>query len=108
MKEVRLPIGTVCLLKNGKKRIMITGFCPVDNGNKSIMYDYSGCMYPEGFISNKEVALFNHNQIDKIFYVGLIDEEEVYFKNKLSEMLDKIRKSSQSINEQPTIIQKFE
>ena len=59
MSEVRLPIGSVCLLKNGTKKVMITGFCPVDNVNKSIMYDYSGCMYPEGFISNKEVVAFD-------------------------------------------------
>lgn len=108
MNEIRLPIGSICLLKNGTKKVMVTGFCPVDNANKSIMYDYSGCMYPEGFISNKEVALFNHNQIDKIFHIGLIDEEEVYFKNKLSEMLDKIKESSQSINEQPQIIKILE
>ena len=31
MKEKYLPIGTVVTLQNAKKRIMIIGYCPVDN-----------------------------------------------------------------------------
>ena len=30
MEEKFLPIGTVVLLKNGTKRLMITGFCAVE------------------------------------------------------------------------------
>ena len=44
-----LPIGSVVLLKEEKKKIMITGFASVspDTGDK--VYDYSGCVYPEGY-----------------------------------------------------------
>ena len=69
MNEKYLPIGTVCMLKSGKKRVMITGFCVVPQEDKKKTYDYSGCMYPEGFLVSNQVCLFNHNQIEKIYYI---------------------------------------
>lgn len=87
--EKYLPIGTVVLLKGGKKRVMITGFCTVSEEDKSKVYDYSGCLYPEGFISSNQTLLFNHEQIEKIFHFGLVDDEEKTFKQRLNEMLKK-------------------
>ena len=88
--EKFLPIGTVVMLKGGKKRAMITGFCCVDENNKEKVFDYSGCLYPEGVISAKQILLFDHEQIDKIYHLGLVDDEERNFKNKLNEMIQKI------------------
>lgn len=82
-----LPIGTVVNLKNGTKRVMIIGFYPVDK-NSNTMYNYSGCLYPEGFISNNKLVLFNHNQIEKIYHMGLSDQEEMEFKNQLNTLLN--------------------
>ena len=76
MKEKYLPIGTVVLLKGGRKRAMITGFCSVAQENQEKIYDYSGCVYPEGYLSSNQVCLFDHEQIDKIFFLGFEDEEE--------------------------------
>ena len=87
MREKYLPIGTVVLLKGGKKRAMITGFCSVAQENKEKIYDYSGCVYPEGYLSSNQVCLFDHDQIEKIFFVGFEDEEEKEFKNKLNEAI---------------------
>lgn len=81
--EKYLPLGTVLLLKGGKKRIMITGFGITSQDNTS--YDYCGVMYPEGTISSTETLVFNHDQIEKIFYMGLIDDEEKEFKKRLKE-----------------------
>ena len=93
-----LPIGTVVLLKGGKKRLMITGFCSFDESKKDRAYDYTGCLYPEGIISSKQMALFDHSQIDKIYHLGLSDQEEKEFKAKLNsslkELIDKQNKSS--------------
>ena len=51
------------------------------------VWDYSGCIYPEGFLSSKQTCLFNHNQIEKIYYMGLEDdEEELNFKTKIKEL----------------------
>ena len=94
-----LPIGTVVLLKGGKKRLMITGFCSFDEEKKDRAYDYTGCLYPEGIISSKQMALFDHSQIDKIYHLGLSDQEEKEFKVKLNaslkELIDKQNSSNQ-------------
>ncbi len=88
--EKYLPVGTVVMLKGGKKRAMITGFCSISGDDKSKVFDYSGCLYPEGFISSDQTLLFNHEQIEKIFHLGLVDEEEKQFKQKLNEMIQKM------------------
>ena len=83
-----LPIGSIVLLKGASKRLMITGFCVVPDEDKNKIFDYSGCLYPEGIISNEQTALFNHDQIDKVFSIGYSDEEEIRFKAKLVEALN--------------------
>ena len=87
--EKFLPIGTVVMLKGGSKRVMITGFLTYDGEDSTKMYDYNGCMYPEGVLSSTTTLLFNHDQIEKVFYMGLIDDEEKEFKNKLREAINK-------------------
>lgn len=92
MQEMNyLPIGTVVLLQGGSKKVMITGFCVIPNDNKNKMYDYSGCLYPEGVINSNEVCLFNHNQIEEIFYKGYESEEEKVFKEELSKTMESIK-----------------
>ena len=90
--EKYLPIGTVVLLKDAKKRTMITGFVAkeADGGDK--MYDYIGCLYPEGVLSSSQNLLFNHEQIDQIYYMGYSDKEEVEFKNQLKTLLQQQNK----------------
>lgn len=88
--EKYLPVGTVVMLKGGKKRAMITGFCTVAEEDKSKVYDYTGCLYPEGVISSSQTLLFNHDQIEKIYHLGLVDDEEKQFKQKLKEMIEKM------------------
>lgn len=87
--EKYLPVGTVVMLKGGKKRAMITGFCTVADEDKTKVYDYCGCLYPEGVISSNQTLLFNHEQIDKIYHLGLVDEEEKNFKEKLKTVIHK-------------------
>lgn len=88
MEEKFLPIGTVVILTGGTKRVMITGFCAIQDSDKEKMWDYSGCIYPEGFLASNQTCLFDHSQIEKIYYLGLIDEEEEEFKKKLKELVD--------------------
>ena len=88
--EKYLPIGTVVMLKGGKKRVMITGFCSISDNDKTKVFDYSGCLYPEGFLSSNQTLLFNHDQIDKVFYLWLSDDEEKEFKQKLNAMIQKV------------------
>lgn len=80
--EKYLPIGTVVLLKNANKKIMITGYLTSSTDEKNSndeYYDYSGCFFPEGYIPEHQIYLFNHDQISKIYYLGLFDDEEERF-----------------------------
>ena len=103
--EKYLPIGTVVMLKGGTKRVMITGFCSMANDNKSVMYDYSGCLYPEGFLSSNETALFNHNQIAQIYHMGLVDDEEKKFKETLNGLVAKMLSEGQVTTSQSQPVQ---
>jgi|GEM_PF-447262 len=81
--EKYLPVGTVVMLKGGTKRVVITGFCSTPNDDLENIFDYSGCLYPEGYLSSDQVCLFNHDQIETLYHMGLVDEEEKTFKEAL-------------------------
>ncbi len=83
MEKELLPIGTVVMLEGGTKKVMITGFCSVPNDNDEEIYDYSGCMYPEGVINSDEVLLFNNGDINEVFFKGYEDDDEKEFKSEL-------------------------
>ncbi len=97
MSEKYLPIGTVCRLKNATKNVMITGFCVVkQNDEDQQMYDYSGCIYPQGVISSEYNIMFDHSDIDEILYQGYSNDEEKEFKKQLNEGIQKILNSNNS------------
>lgn len=98
IKEKYLPVGTVVLLKGGKKRTMITGFCASSNEEKNKIYDYSGCLFPEGIVSSNQTFLFDHSQIDKIYHMGLEDNEEKEFKVKLNQLIEKVNQNKNNMN----------
>jgi len=82
-----LPIGTVVLLQGASKKVMITGFASVSPDTGEKVFDYSGCIYPEGFYSYNEVCVFDHSQIQEVFHKGLENEEEKNFKEELKAKL---------------------
>ena len=90
IKGKYLPVGTVVMLRGGKKRVMISGFCVYSDKDNTKMFDYCGCLYPEGFLSADKSLIFNHDQIVKVYHLGLIDEEEITFKGKLKEIIGKL------------------
>lgn len=83
MKNIKelLPIGSVVLLKNGQKRLMINGVMQTDGNGKE--HDYIGVLYPEGNVGLEMQYLFAHEDIDKIFFRGYQDEERDEFIDKL-------------------------
>lgn len=95
-----LPIGTIVKLKTGKRKVMITGFCLYDHDAAHTLYDYCGCAYPEGMLSTNEVNLFNHGDIEKVFHMGVSDEEEKKFKVNLGSMLQIIEHTSTPDNKE--------
>ncbi|MBR1386331.1 MAG: DUF4176 domain-containing protein [Bacilli bacterium] len=94
--EKYLSIGTIVLLKNATKSVMITGFASMSPETGEQIFDYSGCPYPEGFLNYNEVCVFNHDQIDKIIFQGYSDEQDEQFKKLLVEQLELIAKEKES------------
>lgn len=82
-----LPIGTIVLLKDGEKRLMICGIMQTDGGSQE-NYDYMGVLYPEGHIGEGFQYLFNHDDINEIIFRGFEDAERVEFLEKLSKVYE--------------------
>ena len=78
-----LPIGSVVLMKDAKKRVMITGYAVTSPTSGDKVWDYIGCLYPEGMISQDKNLLFDHSQIEKIFALGYSDDEQKKFMSVL-------------------------
>ena len=92
-----IPIGSVVLLKNSTKRVMIIGFCQSESseeGDQKI-WDYAGCLYPEGYIGPDKTFLFDGDQIDKMYAIGYQDEEQFAFKVQVDAALEQIREQGQ-------------
>lgn len=94
MENKYLPVGTVVALKDGAKNIMITGFCVLSN-EENKYYDYSACFYPEGIVSSDINLLFNHSQIEKVLYMGFVDDSEIKFKQRLNEIVSEKTKNGE-------------
>ena len=102
MKEKYLPIGTVVTLKNATKKVMITGYLPMSEENK--MFDYNACTYPEGVLTADKTLAFNHDQIDKIDFMGFEDDEYKNFDNSLKDLVinwEKLKNVELPIEKEP-------
>ena len=80
MKDL-LPIGSVVLLKEAEKSLVIIGTMQVDDENNQ--YDYISCIYPEGYIDAETFFLFNHEDIDDVKFVGFINAESQTYNQAL-------------------------
>lgn len=88
MKKL-LPIGSVVLLKNSKKRLMVIGRLQTKVGdNEETLFDYSAYLYPEGNLESGQMFLFNHADIERIYFVGFQDEEGLAYSKRISDYLD--------------------
>jgi len=83
-----LPIGSVILLKGADKRLMIYGIKQFneDDGNE---YDYIGCLYPEGNIGVEYNYLFNHEDVERVDFIGFMDSEFQMFRDSLQKELER-------------------
>ncbi len=82
--EELLPVGSIVLLKNGKKKVMIIGI-KQKNLRDNIVYDYLVIPYPEGFVNQDCLFFVNHIAIQEVFFRGYEDDERKEFINKLSD-----------------------
>lgn len=87
--EKLLPIGSVVLLKEGEKRLMIIGILQTDGEQSNKEYDYLGIMYPEGNVGEGFQYLFNHEDIEQIYFRGYEDEERAAFIERLATLFNR-------------------
>lgn len=76
-----LPLGSIVYLQEGTQKLMIIGrgviFDDEETGEKAFA-DYMGVLYPMGF-QTESTLFFQHENIDKVVFVGYSDEEEGRF-----------------------------
>jgi len=75
MDQQLLPLGSVVLLKGGRKKLLIFGRLQISNDDQKL-WDYVGCLYPEGNLGPEYCFLFNRPDVEKVVHTGYSDEED--------------------------------
>ncbi len=86
--EKKLPIGSVVLLKGADHRLMIIGYLRMLNATGDRVYDYSACSFPEGITDPDQIYVFDHEDIERLIYVGFQNQEQLDFSDRLQDVLD--------------------
>ena len=81
-----LPLGSIVVLKEGYKKLMIIGR-KIYSENGETLKDYLGCLYPEGYLGEEYCDVFNKEDIDQIISKGYTDLEEEAFVKVLNDMM---------------------
>ena len=81
-----LPNGSIVKLAGGDHYVMICGRVIVPGGDTEI-YDYVGCLYPEGLTDPNNMIFFNRDMIANTLFIGFQDKEELEYR---SEILDNL------------------
>jgi len=95
-----LPIGSVVLLNDSTKKVMIVGVCQRGVSNPDIIWDYVGVVFPEGFLAADKMFMFNNEQIQQIYAIGYQDGEQLLFKEKADKAMAEIRQAVKTTEEE--------
>lgn len=87
MKDL-LPIGSVVLLKDATKKLVIIGVLQV-NAEQNKMHDYLAVPYPEGYLGSDNNYLFNQGDINDIIFRGYTNPERDIFIEALNILYSK-------------------
>ena len=80
-----LPLGSIVYLKEGTAKMMIINRgILVGKQDKKEMFEYEGCLYPNG-ADEKNTFYFNGENIDKVVFRGYEDDEEERFQKVFEE-----------------------
>ena len=88
-----LPIGSVVLLKESTKKLMVVGLCQ-KGANDGKLWEYVGVVFPEGFLSPDKMFLFNGDQIEQLFAIGFQDTEQMVFKEKIDKVMEQLKEQA--------------
>lgn len=91
MNSELLPIGSVVLIGNSKRKVMIVGVCQKGGKNPDTIWDYTGVIFPEGYLDSEKMFLFNREQISHVYALGYQDEEQMEFKKKAEAVIANMR-----------------
>jgi len=88
-----LPVGSVIFPKGGNSLIVIIGIGhrATDDG---AVYDYAGVPYPIGYINPNSVYLFNNDDIERVFSMGYVNEEQLAFDGQIRQAIEEARQES--------------
>lgn len=87
-----LPIGTVVQLKNYDVRVIIAGYCSVTEKSPDYTWDYSGFVFPIGYLGEDSIVSFDTEEIQQIITYGFQDEEQIRYMEDLKQVLETIEK----------------
>lgn len=90
-----LPAGSVVLLKDATKKLMIIGVLQVKQ-EENKLYDYLAVPYPEGFIGTENNFLFDHEDINDIIFTGYDNPERESFISLMGLVYDNALKERSS------------
>ena len=80
-----LPVGSVIQVKESDKKLTIIGILMNNNGVK---YDYIAVLFPEGYLDPQHLYVFNHEDIEKVCFLGYMNSEYQLFRGTLSKELE--------------------
>ncbi|MGN1083924.1 MAG: DUF4176 domain-containing protein [Lachnospiraceae bacterium] len=100
MARELFPLGTVVKLKDTEKLMMICGYASATAARPGYIYDYSGFVYPEGYVDMYKVYQFNNEQIEGIVAMGYQDRETIVYMHALEEKLQELRAAGNSRTEE--------
>jgi len=84
MKESNLlPLGSIVILKDGDKKLMIYGRDQLTVESEGA-FDYIACLWPEGNLDVDFTYLFNRSDIDTVIHLGYSDDDDLAFLEVLS------------------------
>ena len=99
-----LSIGSVVKLKNAEKLAMIIGFSMVDDRKEKVeIFDYVGCVYPQGVFNIEYNLFFNNSDIEKVVFQGYSNQDDKNFKEAHQEIRNEIELHLQKNNEKSDV-----
>ncbi|MBP3874114.1 MAG: DUF4176 domain-containing protein [Lachnospiraceae bacterium] len=100
MKEL-LPVGSIVRLKNAVRKAAIMGYMqkvtPNDeSGHQGGVYDYMAVPYPEGYLGNGTLFLFNEDNIEEVCFRGYETKESKGYMALVGTVFDAAEKEVQA------------
>ena len=99
-----LPLGSIVLLKEGVRKVLIIGRAlNVKKGDKTYYFDYGGVLYPDG-LTGDEMVYFNHDGVVRVYLYGYKDDDNDIMNeninNYVAEHPDLLRADPEKWNEE--------